>query len=168
MGPEQAPIAGPIGLRPAIAADEPFLYRVYKCIRAEELRLLDWDDGQKAAFLTMQFGAQQTSYRHAFPGSGYDVILIGDRPVGRLFVHRGDDAISVVDIGLLPEYRNRGIGGALLKAVMDEAAEARKSVRLHVESSNRAGRLYQRLGFRPVGIDGIHVAMVWDPRSAPD
>jgi GNAT superfamily N-acetyltransferase len=163
----QGPLAGSIGLRPALAADEAFLYRVFTSTR-EELRLVDWDDDPKAALLTMQFSAQRSAYRQGFPGSGYDVILIGDQPVGRLFVHRDADAIRIVDLGLLPEYRNRGIGGAILKAVLNEAAEAGKPVRLHVESFNRALKLYERLGLRPVRIDGIHVEMEWDPCIAPD
>jgi hypothetical protein len=81
----RGPLAGSIGLRPAIAADEPFLHRVYASTREEELRLVDWDDDQKTAFLTMQFGAQRSSYRQSFPGREYDVISIGDHPVGRLF-----------------------------------------------------------------------------------
>ena len=64
----QGPLAGSIGLRPATAADEPFLYRVYASTREDELRLVDWDDDQKAAFLTMQFSAQRSSYRQQFPG----------------------------------------------------------------------------------------------------
>jgi GNAT superfamily N-acetyltransferase len=164
----QGPIAGSIGLRPAIEGDEPFLYRVYASTREEDLRFVDWDRDQKAAFLKMQFAAQSSSYRDGFPGSGYDVILDGDEPVGRLFVHRDADAIRVVDIGLLPEYRNQGIGGALLRAVLDEAAETGRPVRLHVESFNRAATLYRRLGFGPIRTDGIHVEMEWAPPIAPD
>jgi ribosomal protein S18 acetylase RimI-like enzyme len=137
---------------------------VYASTREEELQLFDWNDDQKTAFLTMQFNSQRTSYRQGFPGSGYDVTSIGEQPVGRLLVQRGTDAIRVVDLSLLPEFRNRGIGGALLNALLAEAAEARTSIRLHVESSNRAVRLYERLGFRPVGINGIHVEMEWAPR----
>ncbi len=159
----RVPLAGSIGLRPATATDDLFLRRVYKSTREEELRHIDWDETQKAALLEMQFHAQDAAYRQGFPDSGYEIILLDDRPIGRLFVHRGAEEIRVVDIGLLSEYRNRGIGGALLGAVLDESAESGKPVRLHVESSNRAGRLYERLGFRPIRIDGIHVEMEWAP-----
>ena len=158
--------AGLIGLRPAVAADEPFLYRVYASTRKEEIQLFDWNDDQKTAFLTMQFGAQRLSYRQSFPGWGYDIISIGDQPVGRFFVHRGADAIRVVDLGLLPEYRNRGIGSALLKAVLEEADEADMAIHLHVKSFNRAMKLYERLGFRAVRTGGIHVEMECAPRIA--
>jgi ribosomal protein S18 acetylase RimI-like enzyme len=164
----QGPLAGSTGLRPAVPADEPFLYRVFASDRALQLRLVDWDDDQKAALLRMQFVAQNASYRQGFPGSGYEVILNGGQPVGRLFLHRGADEIRVVDIGLLPEHRNRGIGGALLKAVLDEAAEAGKPVRLHVESFNRAVSLYERLDFASIGIDGAHIEMEYVPSISDD
>lgn len=160
----RGPLAGSIGLRPAVAADEPFLYRVFASDRAQELRLVDWDDNQKAALLRMQFVAQNASYRQAFPGSAFEVILNGGQPAGRLFLHRGTELIRVVDIGLLPEHRNQGIGGALLKAVLDEAAEADKTVRLRVESLNRAVRLYERLDFASIGTDGAHIEMEFVPR----
>jgi GNAT superfamily N-acetyltransferase len=164
----QGPLAGSIGLRSAVPADEPFLYRVYEIARAEQLRLVDWDDDQKTALLRMQFVVQHASYRQGFPGSGYEVILNGGQPVGRLFLHRGADEIRVVDIGLLPEHRNRGIGGALLKAVLDEAAEAGKPVRLHVESFSRAVSLYERLDFASIRTDGVHIEMEHVPSIRDD
>jgi len=45
-----------------------------------------------------------------------------------------------------PAYRNAGIGSALLHAVMAEATQAGKPVRIHVETQNPALRLYTRLG----------------------
>jgi ribosomal protein S18 acetylase RimI-like enzyme len=160
----RGPLAGEVGLRPAVAVDEPFLYQVYASTREEELALVGWDDDQKGAFLQMQFRAQSFSYRQQFSGSGYEVILKGDQPVGRLFVHRGAGEIRVVDIGLLPEHRNQGIGGALLQAVLHEADETWRPVRLHVGTFNRAVKLYERLGFVPIRTDGIYVEMEWSPR----
>jgi GNAT superfamily N-acetyltransferase len=159
----RGPLAGSIGLRPAVPADEPFLYRVFASDRALQLRLVGWDDDQKAALLRMQFIAQNASYRQAFPGSAYEVILNGGQLAGRLFLHRGTNLIRVVDIGLLPEHRNQGIGGALLKAVQDEAADGNKPVRLRVESLNRAVRLYERLDFASIGTDGAHIEMEFVP-----
>jgi ribosomal protein S18 acetylase RimI-like enzyme len=92
------------------------------------------------------------------------MISIGEQPVGRFFVHRGADAIRVVDLGLLPEYRSQGIGSALLKALLEEADGAGMPIRLHAESFNRAMKLYERLGFHTVRINGIHVEMECAPR----
>jgi hypothetical protein len=47
-----------ITLRPAIAADRQFLLGVYAGTRLEELAALPWDEGQKEAFVQMQFDAQ--------------------------------------------------------------------------------------------------------------
>jgi GNAT superfamily N-acetyltransferase len=65
--------------------------------------------------------------------------------------------------GLLPEHRNQGIGGALLKAVLDEATEAVKTMRLRVESLNRAVRLYERLGFGSIGTVRARMEMEFAP-----
>ncbi len=159
----QGPLVGRICLRPAVAADEPLLYRIYASTRGEEFELFDWHPDQKTAFLEMQFVAQSAFYRQQFPDSGYEVILVNGEPAGRLFVHRDPDAIRVVDIGLLAEHRNQGIGAALIAAILDEAAEAGKPVRLHVEVSNRAQRLYQRLGFLPIGARNLHLEMEFVP-----
>jgi ribosomal protein S18 acetylase RimI-like enzyme len=151
-----------VALRPAGPEDEAFLFRVYASGREEELASTVWDEAQKLAFLEMQYRAQSASYR-ANLTSWYDVIVVDGRDAGRLLVDRGESSISVADIGLLPEYRGRGIGGALMREVLDEASRDRLPVRLYVEQFNPAFRLYQRLGFRPIGEHGVYVPMEWRP-----
>jgi ribosomal protein S18 acetylase RimI-like enzyme len=159
------PLDEPISLRPAGPEDEPFLFRVYASGREDELSITGWDEAQKLAFLQMQFRAQSVAYRGKFR-SWYDVIVVGDRDAGRLLVEWAEDEIRVADVGLLPEYRNRGIGGGLMRDLLDDAGRAGLPVRLHVEQFNPAFRLYQRLGFRPIGVDGIYVHMEWTPPPA--
>lgn len=51
-----------------------------------------------------------------------------------------------------PGARGRGIGRALMEAALASAREARAKVGLYVrEDRHEARRLYERLGFRPVG-----------------
>lgn len=51
-----------------------------------------------------------------------------------------------------PEWRNRGVGRALVEHVVAEArGRGLRSVHLEVRVDNRARRLYQRIGFRRVG-----------------
>jgi ribosomal protein S18 acetylase RimI-like enzyme len=151
-----------VALRPAGPEDEAFLFRVYASGREEELAVTGWDESQKLAFLAMQYRAQSASYR-ANLGAWYDVIVVDGHDAGRLLVDRTESMISVADIGLLPEYRGRGIGGALMRDVLDEAARAGLPVRLYVEAFNPAFRLYQRLGFLPIGEHGVYVHMEWTP-----
>jgi ribosomal protein S18 acetylase RimI-like enzyme len=156
-----------VSRRPARPEDEPFLFQVYASTRADELAVTGWPDGQKTAFLQMQFRAQSVHYREYFPNCWYEVILLRDAPIGRMFVHCAPDEIRVVDIGLLAEYRNRGIGGGLMQGVLDEASRLGKPVRLHVESYNiGAIRFYQRLGFAPIAERGMHIEMEWFPAPA--
>ncbi len=159
----QGPLAGRLTFRPAEADDEPFLRQVFDSTRESIIEFLDWDARRESAFLAMQYLAQSSHYRRAFAGSGYDVIELDRRPVGRIFVHRGPEEVRVVDVGLLPQHRGRGIGGAVLLAVMAEAAEAGRPVRLQTDPSNRALRLYERLGFVRVATTGIHVDLEWIP-----
>ena len=110
----------------------------------------------------MQFRAQTSSYR-ANLKAWYDIIVVDGLDAGRFLVERSGSMISVADIGLLPEYRGRGIGGGLIRDVLDRAAEAGLPVRLHVEQFNPASRLYRRLGFSPTGDNGIYTEMEWKP-----
>ena len=155
----------PVTLRPVTPEDEPFLYEVYATTRAEELAQVPWNEAQREAFLKMQFNAQQTHYRTYYPVSTHDIILLGTQPVGRLYVAREDDAIRILDITILPEHRNKGIGTPLIKSLMDEAAQAGKPLSIYVENYNPSYRLFERLGFSQIGGDGINCLMEWRAES---
>jgi ribosomal protein S18 acetylase RimI-like enzyme len=152
-----------VTLRPVREEDAEFLFRVYAGTRVEELAVVPWSEEQKEAFLRMQFRAQDTDYHRSYPDAAFLVIESDGAPAGRLYVHRRRNEIAVVDVALVPEYRGRGIGGALLRGLMAEAAAAGLPVRLHVERFNPAQRLYARLGFRPLADHGVYLLMEWRP-----
>jgi ribosomal protein S18 acetylase RimI-like enzyme len=158
---------GGIRLRPEQAADEPFLFRVYAGTRAEELEQGDWDEARRHGFLQMQFQAQRRCYLADYPGATLDVIELGDEPVGRLYVHRRENEIRIMDIALLPEFRRRGFGTRLLQGIQQEGGAQQKPVTIHVEVFNPARRLYQRLGVREAGTNGVYLLMRWLPNSMP-
>ena len=120
-----------------------------------------WSDQQKEAFLQQQFQFQTQHYREHYRGASFDLILEADRPIGRIYVHRGEADIRLMDISLLPEYRHSGIGTWIIRNLLDEAARSQKPVTLHVEPYNPALRLYQRLGFRVVEERGMNMFMEW-------
>jgi GNAT superfamily N-acetyltransferase len=124
---------------------------------------LDWGEAQREAFLRMQFRAQHLSYLVQFPLADFTIILRHDRPIGRLYVERRPEEIRGIDIALLPESRQAGIGTAILRHLLDEAACERKPCRIHVEKFNRAQRLYKRLGFTTLADDGMYLHMEWQP-----
>ena len=57
-----------IGLRPATANDDDFLYRVYESAREEEFRHIDWEANQKAALLAMQISGPGCGLSPGLPG----------------------------------------------------------------------------------------------------
>ena len=151
------------GLRPATPGDAESLYRIYASTRDEELAIVPWDASVKEAFLRMQFTAQDSYYRAAFPAASYDLIVRGEEVLGRLYLDRGEQAWLVIDLALLPAHRGQGLGTLLLGQVQAEAAAAGKPVRMHVERFNPAQRLYGRLGFRQIADEGVYLLLEWQP-----
>lgn len=158
-------MSGVLGLRAAERGDDEFLFRVYASARAEELAVVPWDDAQREAFLRAQFDAQDRWYREHYTAASYDVVLIDREPCGRLYVHRGDDEIRIVDIALLPEHRGNGVGSALLGDLLLEADAAGKRVTIHVERFNPALQLYERLGFSVAEDKGVYLLLERQPAT---
>jgi len=64
---------------------------------------------------------------------------------------------------LAPQYQGRGLGSAVLGAVLDRADAQGVSVRLDVLQGSAARRLYERHGFVVEAQDPIDVRMVRSP-----
>lgn len=146
-----------VTLRPIEPQDRDFLLAVYGGTRAEELAPVPWSEAQKQSFLAQQFDAQHQHYQTHYAGSSFQLILHAGRPCGRLYVARWPREIRVIDIALLPEWRGRGIGAALLREILDEAARDGRSVSVHVERNNPALGLYEWLGFRLKEDKGVYL-----------
>lgn len=149
-----------IARRPARPEDEAFFARVFADVRREEFAEAGLEPEALEAFLLSQFGAQQAHYRSAFPEAERWVLRYENRDAGIAILNEGSE-VRIVDLALLPEFRGRGIGTALLAELKERAAGLGVPVVLHVEMHNRARRLYERLGFRPAEAVGIYVRMEW-------
>ena len=155
---------GSVRLRAVSAEDDLFLLKVYASTRADELARVPWAAAQVAAFLRMQFDAQQLHYQTHNPTATHDIILLNERPIGRLYVARRDQEIRILDITILPEYRNQGTGTSLIKELIDEAARVLKPLNIYVEFYNPSLRFFERLGFLKVDRpddDGVNYLMEW-------
>ncbi len=147
----------PVGFRPANDADQQFLRALYASTRADEMSLVNWSVAQKDTFLDTQFDAQHRYYREQFPSADYLVIEQNGSAIGRIYLDRRADELRLIDIALIPEARNQGLGEALLLDLLDEGQAADLPVRIHVESFNPAMRLYLRLGFKTVEDQGVYI-----------
>jgi ribosomal protein S18 acetylase RimI-like enzyme len=151
--------AGTIHFRPITDGDRDFLYRVYASTRLDEMAMTGWSEAQVSTFLTMQFTLQHTQYRENYPGALFALILAETVPAGRLYTDRNNGDMRVIDITLLKEFRGRGIGGRIMRGLVEEADAKGLTMSLHVEMNNPARELYQALGFREKGLQGIHYSM---------
>jgi ribosomal protein S18 acetylase RimI-like enzyme len=159
--PVAAAAAFGITYRTMTDGDLPFVAALYATTRADEVAATGWPAATQAAFLEQQHRAQHSHYRAAYPGGEWLLIERGGEPIGRLYLAEELGQLLVVDISLLPAARGGGLGTAILRDVL---AGEKRPVMLHVQRTNRARRLYERLGFEPVEEQAVYVKMI---RRAP-
>jgi GNAT superfamily N-acetyltransferase len=155
-----------LSVRPITPEDEEFLYTLYASSREEELSRVDWDTALKEQFLRMQFRAQHQFYHQHFVEPEFLIILLRAKSIGRIYIDRRQNELTLAEITLLPEYRDRGIGSVFIQDLMAEALEKKLPVRLHVEHFNRSRRLYDRLGFQLKEDKGVYFHLEWLPETA--
>ncbi len=147
MQVEKAPIAH---------TDESFLLALYSTTRQDELVIVPWNDEQKHAFLQMQFQAQHLHYTTKFPDASFQLLSLNNQSIGRLYTAEFDEEIRILDLTLMPEFRNRKIGTNLLNEILHEAEIKNKSVQIYLENYNPAQTLFARLGFEIVAEEGLY------------
>ncbi|MGG6894922.1 MULTISPECIES: GNAT family N-acetyltransferase [Rhizobium] len=154
-------------LRPAGLDDLAFLRQLYHSFRADELARVPWPPQDKQAFLNQQFDLQHRYYIAAFPQTDFLIIEKEGVRIGRLYIDLSADIWHIIDVGLLPEWRNRGIGLEMLNEIK-AAAITRESlgIILHVDKANgRAQKLYQASGFEVIDATETHTRMQWLSRQ---
>jgi ribosomal protein S18 acetylase RimI-like enzyme len=71
--------------------------------------------------------------------------------------------IRLIDITLLPQFRGKGIGAALLGDLIKRSDKVQKKISLHVDPINPALYLYLRLGFIHIKNNGRYYYMERNP-----
>jgi ribosomal protein S18 acetylase RimI-like enzyme len=154
-----------IKLRAATPADDAFLLSVYASTRADELKKVPWSAEQKEAFVKMQFAAQKSYYAAAYPQANHDLICLDKTAIGRIYMDRGPEVFHILDVTVLPEYRNQGVGSTLLGRLLAEAGQSGKAVTIHVETFNPSLQLFERLGFQKTEQKDFHLLMKWHAKA---
>jgi GNAT superfamily N-acetyltransferase len=150
---------GNVCLRAAMEADRGFLHAVYASTRTAEFLNAGWSADEVHTLLAGQFTTQDAYYRRHYPHGRFDVVQVGETPVGRLYHDWSGSDARVIDIALLPAYRGAGIGTRLMRTLVAEAARRAMPVCLYVEFDNPVRALYRRLGFVAVGENGVYEQM---------
>jgi len=146
--------------RPATAEDQPFLKRLFVETN-EALQFLP--PPLREGLAEMQYGGREMTYGSQFPDASDSIIcLVDGTAVGRQLTAHVDGALRLVDVAILPAWQGRGLGGAVLRALLDEAAREQARVELRVARGNPAVRLYERLGFKMVDADAVSLEFRWE------
>ena len=152
-----------ISLRPSRPEDQDFLFQLYSSTRLHEIAAFGWPAAQQEMFFRMQFTAQQRWYESTYGQAEHQIVEQNGQPIGRLMVLREKNSALLVDISLLAEHRGRGIGGELLRDLIQQCKHSRVPLKLQVLKTNPALRLYERLGFLRTGEDQMYIQMECRP-----
>ena len=109
---------------------------------------------------------ERSSFLVPWPDDAYRNELLGNRLASYLVARAGDEVVGfgglwvmvdeahITTFAVDPRWRRRGVGEWLLLGLLDRAVERRaREATLEVRLSNMpARRLYEKYGFRPVGI----------------
>ena len=139
-------------LRAARPRDCEFLFNLHRAgMKAYVDATWGWDE----AWQRRHFEKTYSPARHAV------VVRNGPhhRDIGRLSLTRHWRKIFLRDIELVADERNRGLGSALIAALLAQARNEGRAVELIVLKCNPAQHLYRRLGFRVADDDGERLTM---------
>ncbi|GHG39165.1 MULTISPECIES: ribosomal protein S18-alanine N-acetyltransferase [Amycolatopsis] len=122
---------------------------IARCVEIEKI-LFPGDDPWSARAFHSELDAGNF-YLAARPDEGNELLgYAGLAVVGR---RRGEYEATVHTIGVAPEHQGRGIGKALLQALLARADEFEAPVFLEVRTDNTTAlALYERHGFERLGI----------------
>ena len=130
-------------------------------------RFTGWGDNAIPTDSTFDFVYRGANYKITYQdlidnlGVSGSIEQEGD-PIGRLYIEHWPTQHRVIDITILPHLRGQGLGGAIMRDVMDEAAKAGKAVSINVETNNVAMHLYNRLGFKVIEKGDVYDLMRWE------
>lgn len=168
---EPIEIASPLGslrLRPEREDDRDFLFGLFCASRPPEWAFLPLDGALGAQLTQHQFAGQTLTYRTQFPKARFNIVELDGASIGRIVIDRPGNLVRIVDQALMPQFRNQGIGTAIMRALMSEAQSGGVPLRLAAASNNEAAlRLYLRLGFAPVRATPTHCDLEWGRAAAP-
>ena len=130
------------------------------------MAMVPWNEDEKQSFLNMQFTAQTTDYESRFPDSEHSIIVADGEDAGRIWIDRRPDEIRLLDITVLPKFRNGGVGKLMLEQLQAEATASATALRHSVFNTNQdALQLYERMDFVVVEDFETYVLMEWQPAS---
>ncbi len=135
-------------LHPASDADRESCWQVHRAAMRNHVQATwGWDEVDQAARFAAGFQPRLTW-----------TLRLDGQTVGMLVLDEASDPVRLLSLALLPTWQRRGMGGALLQAVL--ARNAGRPVWLQVLMVNPALGLYRRTGFEVIAENATHRQML--------
>jgi ribosomal protein S18 acetylase RimI-like enzyme len=108
---------------------------------------------------------QRTDLDRRFMAYTVSIIEKGGQAVGGLALESKPESIYIHEVQVSPEHQGSGIGAAVVRSVIEQAASRGVTVTLSVlEVNPRARQLYERLGFHVTAFEAPFFRMQHDAR----
>jgi ribosomal protein S18 acetylase RimI-like enzyme len=147
-----APAFRGCALRAARREDEELLFALHRSAMRDYVEAVwGWDERWQREHFAATYA----------PGQHAVIVRIEGQPrdIGRVSLTRHWRKYFLRDIELIAAERNRGLGTAIIRALLAQAWAEGRAIELLVLKHNPAQRLYARLGFRIVADDGARFRM---------
>lgn len=155
-------IATSLWLIPSSEAHQAFLHEIFiqnrKPLWLAAGLAAGWID---QLLFTQAHIQQQTFDQNAADQFSY-IIAAKGQWVGRLLVRANDDGIHIIDIALLPDHQNQGIGQEVINYLKKQAAARKLPLTLNADETSRAYEWYLDCGFTTTQTSGLNRSMAWN------
>lgn len=139
-----------IQTRPASKSDYDWLYQLH-CEAYHDVITRQfgyWDADEELGFFKAVWESQALA-----------VLIADETPVGIFLLNEYNDHLWLDELQIAAKYQNNGIGSQVVQTLLIKARKLGLPLRLRVLRENRAYKLYQRLGFYPIGDTEHHHVM---------
>jgi ribosomal protein S18 acetylase RimI-like enzyme len=118
-----------------------------------------------------QFGPWNTDQQDVYFDAGWDdaaheAIEYNGVLAGYCAIEHRDADVHIRELVIDPSFQNLGIGSTIIRGAMKQAEERGVAVVLGTFIANRAGALYERLGFIEFGRTETHRLFEWSPAGS--
>jgi ribosomal protein S18 acetylase RimI-like enzyme len=158
---------GNLTVRFAVPGDSAFLFDLF----IEARPWLSWAEGKPdfiRALYEQQYRTMRTGQENVYP-EHVDLVIetLGDR-VGRLIVDLGYSDWRISELQVRAAARGKGIGSDVLRGLQMAAERLLLPITLSTPMIGSNGRrVYEKAGFRVVGIEPPVFHMAWFPANHP-
>lgn len=103
---------------------------------------------------------QKENFEEEWKRDVFEVIRHQNQVIGYTQFTKENDKIYIQSIGLIPDFRNQGLGTMLLERIQKKAQELGVEVELSVHSKNKVAlKLYEKFDFVVIDSDDHSVSM---------